>query len=240
MIPAFRELANLAELIPAIRSQFENAASLDNVSFVIVPVVEIGSPDVDVITHLGATPVVREPGDLFGDAMRTGLAEGTSRARYVLVMDADGSHSPATIPRLWEAMTQGSESQPDIVVASRYVAGGSTANALPLRVMSRALNIAYGLVLSLDVRDISTNFKIYRSEILQGMELESSNFDIVEEILAKALFATSDLRIVEIPDHFHERLHGESRRRLGPFVVTYLLTLLRLRVAASRAKRRER
>jgi hypothetical protein len=69
------------------------------------------------------------------------------------------------------------------------------------------------------------------------MELESLNFDIVEEILAKAAFSDQALTIVEIPDHFHERKYGESRRQLGPFVVAYLLTLIRLRVKMARARR---
>ncbi len=235
VIPAFDERENLAELIPTIHMVFAQAPELKGVQYTVIPVVEIGSTDRDFIDALGANSVVRSPSDDFGDAMRTGISTGCRVARNLIIMDADGSHAPATVQRLWNVHALRPEV--DIVIASRYVSGGTTANSFPLRLMSRALNLAYSITLSLDVRDISTNFKFYRGEILREMELSSANFDIVEEILAKAAFSGRKLLIVEIPDHFGERKHGKSRRRLGPFIVTYLLTLIRLRVVAWRAQR---
>ena len=238
VIPAYCERENFVELIPAIHDQFRDVPSLVGVQYSVIPVVERNSVDCDFLNGLGAISIERAPSDSFGDAMRTGIARGCEVARNVIVMDADGSHAPTTIPRLWEARQDTPDA--DIVIASRYVAGGSTANNFPLRVMSRSLNLAYSLVLSLDVRDISTNFKLYRSELLRDMELESVNFDIVEEILAKAAFSNHTLTIVEIPDHFHARKYGESRRHLGPFVLTYLLTLIRLRIKMSSRRDRGR
>lgn len=235
VIPAYSERENLEELIPAIHDQFRDSDFLSGLSYVIIPVVERGSVDRFFLDGLGASSVEREPSDAFGDAMRTGISRGCAAARNVIVMDADGSHAPTTIPLLWAARLLNVDA--DIVIASRYVAGGSTANSLPLRIMSRSLNLAYSLVLSLNVRDVSTNFKLYRADLLRNMELESLNFDIVEEILAKAAFSNRALNIVEIPDHFHERKHGESRRQLGPFIVTYLITLMRLRFKMARARR---
>ena len=95
--------------------------------------------------------------------------------------------------------------------------------------MSRLLNLGYSLVLGLKIKDVSTNFKLYRSSALLVDELQCENFDIVEEILARALRAKKGLKVVEVPDHFFERKAGESKRKLGPFIASYLLTLYRLR-----------
>ena len=79
-------------------------------------------------------------------------------------------------------------------------------------------------------RDLSTNFKAFRSELLMGASLASKNFEAVEEILLVAqLKKGSKLQILEIPDHFRARLHGDSKRKLGQFIGSYLLSLWHLR-----------
>jgi hypothetical protein len=47
--------------------------------------------------------------------------------------------------------------------------------------------------------------------------------------LARVFRAKKDLKVVEVPDYFSERKAGESKRKLGPFIASYLLTLYRLR-----------
>jgi dolichol-phosphate mannosyltransferase len=141
-------------------------------------------------------------------------------------MDADGSHSPRTIPRLVEEITK---NDTDIVIASRYIDGGSTDNSLVLRAMSKILNYTFALVLGLKIKDISTNFKIYKRELLLDSNLVCKNYDIVEEILLEAKKIKPNLKVLEIPDHFHERVYGESKRKLSVFIATYLATLIRLR-----------
>jgi dolichol-phosphate mannosyltransferase len=71
---------------------------------------------------------------------------------------------------------------------------------------------------------------LYRRGDLAQIHLECRDFDVVEEILfrLKALHGEA-FKVVEVPDHFRERKHGETKRRLGPFVVSYLGTLVRLR-----------
>ncbi len=141
-------------------------------------------------------------------------------------MDADGSHDPATISRL---VARADEA--DVVVASRYVAGGRSDNGLALRAMSRSLNLAYGLVLGLRCRDLSTSYKLFRYSDVSAVDLTCHNFDIVEELLFRVSRRVGPgFRIVEIPDYFHERDEGETKRQLGPFVASYLVTLMRLRI----------
>lgn len=223
LIPAFDETVNLRWLLPRV---FSNLPP-DIDSEVVVVVERACSDDAKKeFTDLGARVLVRQPGDCFGDAMRTGLIDIRERSPWVVVLDADGSHDPATIPIL---LSVSEEQDADVVVASRYVSGGGSDNSFALYWMSRLLNFGYSLVLGIKAKDVSTNFKLYRTSILEPIQLECENFDIVEEILARALIKKPDLKIVEVPDHFYERKAGESKRDLGPFIASYLLTLYRLR-----------
>lgn len=225
VMPAYGELPNLRELLPRL---VDVAAMVPGLRLDVHPVlpVEASEAEVQELTALGAHPVRRGPTDSFGDAIRSGIAAADESAQFVIIMDADGSHSPETIPRLLEALGDA-----DVAVASRYTHGGSSDNAFVLRLMSRLLNDSFRLILGIGCTDLSTNFKLYRRVDLAQIRLTCRDFDVVEEILfrLKQLHG-GHLRIVEVPDRFHERRHGETKRRLGPFIVSYMTTLLRLRL----------
>lgn len=226
VIPAYDELPNLRKLLPEIQGVVE---PLEEVRTTILVVIRHDATDAeaDELATMGATPVRRAPTDSFGDSIRTGLAACPPDTDLVLFMDADRSHDPATIPRLLAERASA-----DIVIASRYVAGGRSDNSLALRTMSRTLNMAYGLVLGLRCRDISTNYKLFHYEQVRDLALTCSNFDIVEELLFRVRTRVGpSLRIREVPDYFHERDEGVTKRSLGPFVVSYVGTLVRLRMS---------
>ncbi len=222
--PAYDELANLRELLPRLHGVLESEPGVDAEVLVVLP---DWAPQVeqDEIAALGATPVLRAPTDSFGDALRSGFAAARGASDYVITLDADGSHDPETLRAMLAAAPNA-----HVVIGSRYVAGGATDNAFLLRLMSRALNVVYGRVLGINCKDISTNYKLYRRDDLAKISLRCRDFDVVEEIM----FRLKDIhgrsfRVIEVPDHFHERKHGVTKRRLGPFVVSYILTLVRLR-----------
>lgn len=226
VMPAFDELPNLRELIPAILAATESSGLVE-----VIPVLRSGAPqsEEDELRNLGARPIRRGPSDTFGDAMRSGLAAVSADSEFVVTMDADGSHDPATIPSLLAVAPTS-----HVVVASRYVAGGSSDNSLPLRLMSRALNRTYGVVLGIHCHDVSTNFKVYRREDVSGLVLTCQAFDVVEELLFRVRQRHgSDFVLTEVPDRFHERRHGTTKRQLGPFIAAYVGTLARLRWQAS-------
>lgn len=224
VMPAYDELPNLRKILPSLMS----ALSIDGVDPVVLVAVRAETPESDLVElrALGAHPVRRAPTDSFGDAIRSGIAACAPDTDVVVFMDADGSHDPGTIPRLLA-----SADDADVVIASRYVEGGRSDNGAMLRGMSRSLNLAYSVVLGLKCRDLSTNFKLFHYADIRDVTLTCSNFDVVEELLFRVRQAKGpSLRIVEIPDYFHERDEGETKRQLGPFVASYLLTLVRLRV----------
>jgi dolichol-phosphate mannosyltransferase len=227
IIPALDEILSLRELLPKILSELEQ---LKDYSSEILVVVGMESTELDgkEILALGGVPVIRGPSNTFGDAIRTGFEQAkTYTPQYILIMDADGSHNPRTIPRLLGTIAGGDF---DIVIASRYTVGGGSHNAIPLKLMSKVLNFTYSRVLGIDAKDVSTNYKIYRAELLADLKLACQNFDIVEEILLEIKrIRSGNLDIKEIPDHFEKRIYGTSKRNLALFILSYITTLIRLR-----------
>lgn len=220
VLPAYLEEENLRLLLPRIHTVMQSVGQPYEV--VVVDTVEPLDATESVCQEHGVRYLHRAPSNSFGDAMRTGLAQ--ARGEWIVWMDADGSHGPEFIPSLLSHVP-GS----DVVIASRYIAGGHTENSLALRLMSRALNVSYALVLGLRCKDVSNSFKVYRAEMVKGLVLRCDNFDIIEELLFKLKKCHPRLIIHEVPFTFKKRMFGETKRSLVAFMLTYLLTMLRLR-----------
>lgn len=220
LLPSYLEEENLRLLLPRLCDTLTNLTSSYEVIVVdtVVPLDNTRS----VCEASDVRYVNRKPGNAFGDAVRSGISE--ARGEYMLFMDADGSHAPEFIPKLYEFIKEH-----DIIIASRYIAGGFTENSKLQIFMSRALNFTYALVLNLNCKDVSNSFKIYRSSLLKGLSLRSNNFDIIEEILFKINKNNKNIKIKEVPFSFKKRIFGETKRNLFIFMVTYLYTLLKLR-----------
>ena len=224
VLPAFLEEENLRLLLPRIRTEMDHIGA----PFEII-VVDTPTPldaTAEVCQDNGVTYVNRAPRDSFGDAVRTGIT--AARGDWVIFMDADGSHTPEFI-RWLVAETPAY----DVVIASRYVAGGFTENSRALVLMSRVLNLTYSLVLNVKCKDVSNSFKIYRAELLKPLVLRCDNFDIVEEIIFKMCRRTPSLKIKEVAFTFKKRMFGETKRNLFLFIVTYVVTMVRLRLSAA-------
>mgnify|MGYP003837587325 CR=1 FL=1 len=229
VIPAYDELLNLRELVPEIKRVTQQLQNFSTEILIVLP--SIAKPEeIQEIKNFGATVVIRQPTDSFGDALRSGFAAVSDMSEFVLVMDADYSHNPLAITRLLAA-----SSGAHVVVASRYTHGGTTANSLLLKIMSRLLNLAYSIVLGINCRDISTNYKLYRRSDIKNIVLICKDFDIVEEILfqVKSIHGQSFV-IREVPDHFYERKFGVTKRQLRPFIISYFRTLVRLKISSKK------
>ena len=229
VIPAYDELLNLRELVPEIKRVTQQLQNFSTEILIVLP--SIAKPEeIQEIKDFGATAIMRLPTDSFGDALRSGFAAVSESSEFVLVMDADYSHNPLAIPRLLAA-----SSEAHVVVASRYTHGGTTSNSLLLKIMSRLLNLAYSIVLGINCRDISTNYKLYRRSDLKNIVLNCKDFDIVEEILFKVKSIHGHSFVIrEVPDHFSERKFGVTKRQLGPFIISYFRTLVRLKISSKK------
>jgi len=231
VIPAYDELENLNLLLPEINSTLKRNKKVASYDIIVVLPPFSTVEELTEIAGLGATPIKRAPTESFGDAVRSGILGTSSKSQYTIFMDADGSHRPSSLDKLCDA-----DPTAHVIVASRYVRGGQSENSFILRMMSRTLNVAYSLILGIRCRDVSTSFKRYQSDDLRNLTLKGNDFDVVEELLFRVRsLHGNDFKLLEIPDVFHERIKGKSKRRLGPFIVSYLISLYRLSREESRS-----
>ncbi len=220
IMPAYLEAENLTGLLPRLNQTLFDLKI--NFEILVVDTQEAMDQTPSICKRLSARYINRLNGNTYGDAVQTGIQD--SKGRYVVFMDADGSHSPEFIKKLWEARKNF-----DVVIASRYIKGGQTDNSKTLVLMSRMVNWGYGFVLGLRCKDISNSFKLYDGEKLRALRLCFKNFDIVEEILYKLILIEPKLRIHEIPFRFEQRNFGTTKRHLVAFVFSYAVSLFKLR-----------
>ncbi len=137
---------------------------------------------------------------------RWALANGYA---YVLEMDCDFSHDPAVVPRLVATAEAGA----DLVLGSRYVAGGGVEDwDILRRVLSRGGCRYARTVLGVGVRDLTGGFKCFRSETLRRIDFEtvrSEGYAFQVELTYRAL--ARGLRVEEIPIRFRDRGAGDSK-----------------------------
>jgi len=220
VMPSYQEEENLRAILPRLLKVLQTMSVTFEV--IVIDTIEAMDHTKQVCEENNASYIARRGGNDYGDAVRTGIEE--AKGKFVLFMDADGSHTPEFIPKLYAYAEQF-----DVVIASRYIENGHTENSLVLVWMSRIVNWTFSLVLNLPCKDVSNSFKIYRGEQLKALTLACNNFDIVEEVLFKLRRDNPVMRFKEIPFIFKRRMFGETKRNLFVFILTYLYTIIRLR-----------
>jgi len=215
VIPAWNERENLELLLPALRETLDG----QRVSWEII-VADGGSSDgtAEAAVRRGAR-VVRQQMRGYGGALLAGFA--ATSASWVITMDADCSHRPIFLEELWRH-----RGEAEVLIASRYVAGGRADMGVFRRLLSHLLNRTYARALSLDIRDLSSGYRMYRREILQNLSLIARDFDVLEEILIRVY--AQGWRIREVPFHYSARGSGRSHAHLFAFGWAFLKTLLRM------------
>lgn len=232
VMPAYREADALRQLLPLLIPAIQELT--DSYEIIIADSMKALDETSEVCAAHGVRHIRRSGGEAYGDAVRSGIQ--TSTGRMVLLMDADGSHNPRDIARLWSA-----RDNYNIVIGSRYVSGGKTENPLILIWMSRVLNYLYRFAFRLSVNDVSNSFRLYRGDQLRSIELISDDFDIVEEILIRLVFGPCNATVTEVPVLFEKRKAGESKRNLPAFMLSYLdsiRTMTKFRAAELKKTRR--
>ena len=202
VVPTYNERERIQELV---RALFE-AAAAQGIELEVV-VVDDNSPDKtgELAAEMALrhrVRVVHRPHKLgLGSAVIAGF--NVASAPVVGVLDADFSHPPTAVPRMYWALVA---TRADFVVASRYVAGGSTGN-WPLR---RRMLSRLGCLLArplTPVRDATSGFFLLRPEVARRAPLRATGFKICLELL----MGGAPVRVVEVPYVFDDRQEGASK-----------------------------
>jgi dolichol-phosphate mannosyltransferase len=232
-LPTYNERENLEAMVRALGEVLDTGRDA-------VLVIDDGSPDGtgEIADRLTAelpwvSVLHRDAKEGIGPAyvagFRQALGEG---AELLLEMDCDFSHSPEDVPRLLEAAEDA-----DLVLGSRYVAGGGTRNwGFVRRFISRGGCLYAQILLGVRVRDLTGGFKCFRRSALEAIDLDAVSargygfqIETTYRVLRKGL------RVREIPITFTERREGASKMT-GSIVLeaVWRVPLLRLRALAGR------
>ncbi|MFI6846470.1 polyprenol monophosphomannose synthase [Kitasatospora sp. NPDC050467] len=144
--------------------------------------------------------------------MTRALEEG---ADVVIQMDADLSHPASVLPVMVETLLADDTA---VVIGSRYVPGGSTAEEWPWhrKALSAWANFYVNTILSLGVRDATAGFKAWRAETLRAIDLPSVNSNGYSfQVELNYRVVKRGLTIREVPIRFEERIKGASKMSLG-------------------------
>jgi dolichol-phosphate mannosyltransferase len=199
IVPTYNEADSLPPLIDRLNKAMEGH------TWELV-VVDDGSPDgtADVAARLSAEHpvwVVRRPGKAgLASAVIAGFKE--ARGDILVVMDADLSHPPETVPTLVKAIEDGA----DLAVGSRYISGGRTMDwPLSRRIVSRVACLMGNVLVP--VRDATSGFFAVRRSVIDRVHLNAIGFKIGFEVIARA----KTKRIVEVAYTFRDRELGASK-----------------------------
>jgi dolichol-phosphate mannosyltransferase len=156
-----------------------------------------------------------------GTAYVEGFGWGLARGyEYLFEMDADGSHDPQCLPVMLALAQDGA----DVVVGSRYVPGGGTANwGLGRRLLSRGGSFYARTILGIEVRDVTAGFMCWRRAALEAIDLAtigSNGYSFQIEMKYRAL--GKGLRLVETPIMFVDRRVGQSKMSRAIFAEALL------------------
>jgi len=207
VLPTYNEAGNLARLLD----------DLARITALTVLVVDDDSPDGtgriadERAASSDAVRVLHRRGARgLGTAYLAGFHEALARgADSVLTMDCDYSHDPAQVPQVLAALETA-----DLVIGSRYVAGGLIVGwSTHRRVLSRAANAFVHTLFRLPASDCTSGFRAYRRHVLEGIpwpEVRSTGYSFLVESLLWAS-RIPGVRVAEVPICFRDRDEGQSK-----------------------------
>ena len=216
IIPTYNERENIENIIRAV-------FALEKVFHILI--IEDGSPD-------GTASIVKTlqqefPERLFMIERKGKLGLGTAyiagfkwslehNYEYIFEMDADFSHNPADLPRLYKACA---EEGADVAIGSRYIRGVNVVNWPMGRVLMSYFASKYvRLITGIPVQDTTAGFKCYRRRVLETIDLDGIRFKgYAFQIEMKFTAYKCGFKIVEVPVIFINRELGTSKMNSSIF-----------------------
>lgn len=215
VIPVYNEPENIGRTLRRIAAEVRTAHEVlvvyDFDADTTVPVVRELQAELPTVTLLR-----NDLGRGVLNAMRAGMAG--SAAPLVLVTMADGSDEMGRVDDMVRLARDGAS----LVAGSRYMRGGRQIGGPRLkRLLSRAAGLSLHWAAGVPIHDATNNFKLYRRDFLNSIEIESTGgFELALELTAKAHRA--GLRMAEVPTTWRDRTAGESRFDLRAWLPRYL------------------
>lgn len=214
IIPTYNERENIEEIIRAVFSLHQ--------SFDIL-IVDDSSPDgtAEIVKHLqnhefkiNLHLMQRKEKNGLGTAYIDGFKWCIQQGfEYIFEMDADFSHNPNDLPKLYEALREGA----DVSIGSRYKTGVNVVNWPMSRVMMSYFASSYvRFITGMNIRDTTAGFVGYRQKVLSHIHLDDIKFrGYAFQIEMKFTAWKHGFKIEEVPIIFTDRTKGESKITKG-------------------------
>jgi dolichol-phosphate mannosyltransferase len=221
IIPTFNEEANIRNIVMAVDAVFHEHSIHGQVL-----VVDDNSTDatISIVHELKRTKenvdiLVREQDHGLSQSVADGFTHASSEV--FIVIDADFSHPPVLIPRMYDEIQKGT----DIIIGSRYMEGGGIKKwPLKRRIISIGATFL-GRLLFPDITDPVSGFFAVRKQVVSSAPLKPRGYKILLEVLGKGSWETAR----EIPFEFIDRESGASKLR-GKTIMEYAQQILDISV----------
>ncbi|MCU1585095.1 MAG: polyprenol monophosphomannose synthase [Microbacteriaceae bacterium] len=211
VLPTYNEIESLQNVLGRIRQSVPQADVL---------IVDDSSPDGTgeladrlAVGDVGISVLHRAKKEGLGRAYLAGFAHALQHGyRFVVEIDADGSHDPADLPAM---LLQAAHA--DLVIGSRWVTGGSVRNWPWMRqAISRSGNAYARAMLRSRICDITAGYRVYRAEALRSLNLDSVSSDgYCFQVELAFRLEKAGKRVEEYPITFIERAAGRSKMHPG-------------------------
>jgi len=209
VIPTYNESENIKGILHLIKEHLPINTTVEAI------VVDDNSPDgtgkiaedyfesLKEKTRYTVSVINRKTKEGLSSAILNGIQQ--AKGKIIIVMDSDFSHPPQLIPKLVDVLKQ---SKTDIVVASRYLNGGSIQGwSLKRKMISRVATVIAKRGLGIKESDPMSGFFAFNKEIIKGINFDAIGYKFLLEMIVKA----RGVAIKEIPYTFLDRQKGKSK-----------------------------
>lgn len=200
IIPVYNEVNTILEIIKRVKE-----APFEKEIIVVDDCSNDGTARLLKENSQGINPLFHERNQGKGAAIRTALPQITGEV--TIIQDADLEYHPSEYPHLIRPILDGVA---DVVYGSRFQGGTHRVLYFWHSVGNRLITTLSNMLTDLNLSDMETGYKAFRSDVLKGIEIESNRFGFEPEVTAK--IAKMGCRIYEVPISYWGRDYSEGKK----------------------------